>query len=179
MSHFDPATTPAVPPRSEVPGAADEGPRALEEETDAEDEAAEGGGGVNQEAMDAAGDLPPEADEEAESPADKSVDEMGDGTAQDGQNDPSHAGSGPTPEEPGLGLLPDNSAGGSAPWAGRQSERGVAPVVIRASGPVVVDAPRSVGAISQWRPAARRNPQSGGTPNPLRGVTTQPGNPLR
>ena len=232
VGHFDPATTPVVPPRSEVPGMADE--LALpsqrdeaapdEEEEEEEEEAMADSGGKNDAA---AGDAEPAAGADsasgsegglpANAPLAPSASESEDTEAKSGDkntapsNAPSKA-SGPRDvplETSGAEAARPAGALTDSAWSNWSRSSLADPTqappgsVMRTSGPAETtevegssddrrDGSRirspaqrmvegSERAVGRWRAkaAASAEASSESAANPLRGVTAQPGNPLR
>jgi hypothetical protein len=216
VGHFDPATTPAVPPRSEVPGMEDELalPGQSDEAVPDEEEEEEAMADVEDEAAgkdDAAtGDAKPvegaEGASESEDPEKKSGDKaaMPSNTPSQvrGPLDAPLETSGAETSSP-AGALTD---GAWSNWSRSSlSDPKQAPPgsVVRTSGPA--ETPEAEGssddrrdgarlrspaqrmvegsdrAVGRWRAKAAAPVEASGdaAANPLRGVTAQPGNPLR
>jgi len=231
VGHFDPATTPVVPPRSEVPGMEDELALPSQRDEAAPDEEAEG----EEEAMD---DVEDEAASKDEAPAGAAKPAEGGGGASGAEgglpdgadSDPSASASEDAEEKSGdraatpakasvpvKGLLETSAAQAPRPagaltdgaWSNwsrssladpKQASPGS---VVRTSGPAEtteVDgssedrrdgsklrspAQRMVEgsekAVGRWRAKTTAPAETSveATANPLRGVTAQPGNPLR
>lgn len=233
VGHFDPATTPAVPPRSEVPSMEDElalpsqrDEAPAEEEGDEEEEAMADGESDAADKNDApADDTEPVAAKPAEG-ANDPADAKGDlpagkpsaPSAEDAENEKVKSGEKAAAPAKASGLLDTSGAdasraGGSVTggawsnWArDSATERQPTPPgsVVRTSGPaesVEVVSPSedrraspklrspaqrmvegSERAVGRWRAKATASEESASgdtAANPLRGVTAQPGNPLR
>ena len=216
VGHFDPATTPAVPPRSEVPGMEDELalPSQSDEAAADEDEDEEAMADVEDEADGkddaAAGDAKPAEGAEGASESDHLEEKSGDKAATPA-NGPSQA-SGPLdvpPETSGAETSRPAEALTDGAWSNwsrspladpKQAPPGS---VVRTSAPAKTTeaegssddrrngaklrspAQRMVEgsdrAVGRWRAKATAPVEASGevASNPLRGVTAQPGNPLR
>ena len=229
VGHFDPATTPVVPPRSEVPGMEeelalpslqDEAP--AEEEEDEEEEAMTDGE-VDDAAKDdaAAGNAEPSGGDGGASGS-EGGNPAGDSAADGEANEEGTAAGGkpatpPKADAPLDGLLDASGADASRPaapatdgaWSNwsraSANERQPTPSgsVVRTSGPAETsedarpsddrrDGPKlrspaqrmvegSERAVGRWRAKASAlgEAPAEAPANPLRGVTAQPGNPLR
>jgi len=202
VSHFDPATTPVIPPMSEVPGMEDEGRRQpagsegddpLDEEGNGRAADGKGDAGMDDAAADDPQDVPqdaPKMDDSGDTPATEP-----EAPADASSNQPLPA-SGSDAASRRVGatgldisvingrLQPgDGLTGPARETVAARGEKDEG--VIRASAPLAgdalpaVDAPRSSPPASGWRPAGRRSSGGPAVANPLRGVTTYPGNPLR
>lgn len=219
---FDPATTPVLPPRSEVPGMAEELSLPSEDAEASMDDEAEDDEEAEEAAMDGASAPAAEAEgnatdvEAGKQPAAEPTGRKPDDV--DGDNDVTDALTPPADAAAPIDSLLDTSAASDAPamrqaparaWSrlssgtGETRSRTQAGSVVRMSAPVGggAEAPREEsrqemtkyrspaqrmveedeGAVGRWRAKAAA---AGGTvgnaqPNPLRGVTAQPGNPLR
>jgi hypothetical protein len=219
---FDPATTPVLPPRSEVPGMAEELSLPSEDAEASMDDEAEDDEEAEEAAMDGASAPAAEAEgnatdvEAGKQPAAEPTGRKPDDV--DGDNDVTDALTPPADAVEPLDSVLDTSAASDAPamrqaparaWSrlssgtGETRSRTQAGSVVRMSAPVGggAEAPREEsrqemtkyrspaqrmveedeGAVGRWRAKAAA---AGGTvgnaqPNPLRGVTAQPGNPLR
>lgn len=217
VGHFDPATTPVVPPRSEVPGMEeelalpsqrDEAPVDEDEDEDEDEEA------MTDDEVDAAGkDGAASRDAESSDGADGAdgAEKKNEKAAGEKADTPAKA------NAPLDGLLERSAADASRPAASPSdsawsnwsrasaTERQPTPpgTVVRTSGPAEAsedvspsderrDGSRirspaqrmvegSQQAAGRWRAKAHASEEAsaGTTPNPLRGVTAQPGNPLR
>lgn len=215
VGHFDPATTPVVPPRSDVPGMEDELtlPNQAEEPVPEDDEEAADGEPMPDPA--AKGDTTP-SEETVTDPSDAAgqkaaadgAEDEAETTGDDGAETSSTIDDVPDRARATLNPAPAPPAAVSrdAAWS-RWSHGGMAGATsvgnavrpVRAPGATEVDrAAGEQGEPSRLRSPAQKlvepNPQAvgrwrakaaGGVPeaeaasNPLRGVTAQPGNPLR
>lgn len=198
VSHFDPATTPAVPPRSQIPTleeesgvGPDEAPAALDDEEDPQQEAARDAAGG--EAATGAGDAPvmePSADA-------ASGDSL---PAADGSED-----AGEAREDAPRERRSESPDGGASSRSAPTKPRGEISSAIRPANPLRSSAfpgvpasgttgaepspKRSATAASepsrrqdtsgQWRPSRRGVPAADAAAPRVRGVTANPGNPLR
>ena len=216
VGHFDPATTPVVPPRSEVPKMADELALPNQQEEGASDDGDEEEGdedGKDGEEMSgdgAPGDAPPPLKAEEAGDASKPVDAIEEdkpAAAVDGELTGSASSAGPSDDSGAAAALPAGTFAGIA-WAnlGRGTPAKSTPAprgnVVQTSAPVEAaksdrpagdrDTPKlrspaqklveqSEQAVGRWRAkAAVAGATVGSTAaNPLRGVTAQPGTPLR
>ncbi len=168
----------------------DEGPRSLEEiEDSAEDLDEAGEGSADDDMEDTGAEAMPDAaagsDELPASTTDDETLEMDNKPAAGDMNGTKDDEVEPAAEGPGLSRLPAESGRFGTPMATPSAPYGRGSDVVRTSGPLTSaerasgDVPRSVGSSAQWRPAGRRAAVPDNPSNPLRGVTTQPGNPLR
>jgi hypothetical protein len=216
VGHFDPATTPVVPPRSEVPEMADELalPNQQEEgaadDGDEEEADEEGKDGEEMPGDGAPGDAPPPVKAEEAGDASKpvgAIQEDKPAAAVDGELTGNASSAQPSDDSGAAATLPARTFAGIA-WAnlgrGTPAESTPAPRgnVVQTSAPVEAaksdrpagdrDTPKlrspaqklveqSEQAVGRWRAkAAVAGATVGSTAaNPLRGVTAQPGNPLR
>lgn len=205
VSHFDPATTPAVPPRSQIPTLEEESgvgpdgaPTALDDEEDPQQAAARDGAGgeaateTDDAAAPQAGDaavMEPSADTEP-------------GDALPAADDPEDAGE--AREDAPQERQPESPTGGASSRSAPTTLRGETSSAFRPANPLRrsafpgVPASGTTGAeaaprpsatpleparrqdeTSQWRPSRRGVPAAEGAAPLVRGVTANPGNPLR
>ena len=217
--HFDPATTPVVPPRSEVPKMADELalPNQQEENAsdDSDEEEADVEGKNGEDGQEMSGDgapgdaLPPVKAEEAEeaSKPEGAIEKDNPAAAVDAESTGNASSARPADDSGAAAALPAGTFAGTA-WAnlGRGTPAESTPPprgnAVQTSAPVEAaqsDRPAGDRDTPKLRsPAQRlveRNEQVAGkwraktaaaaatvgstAANPLRGVTAQPGNPLR
>ena len=216
VGHFDPATTPAVPPRSEVPGMADElalpsqsdeaAPDEEEEEeamADVEDEAAgkddattgdakpaEGAGGASEsdDLEKKSGDkaaTPANAPPQASGPLDVPPETSGAETSRpagaltDGAWSNWSRSSLADPKQAPPGSVVRTSAPAKTTEAEGSSDDQRNAAKLRSPAQRMVEG--SDRAVGRWRAKATAPVEASGevAANPLRGVTAQPGNPLR
>ena len=216
VGHFDPATTPVVPPRSEVPQMADElalpnqQEEAASDNGDEEEGDEEGKDGEEMSGDGAPGDAPPPLKAEEAGDASKPVDAIEEdqpAAAVDAASTGNASSAGPSDDSGAAATLPARTFAGIA-WAnlGRGTRAESTPAsrgnVVQTSAPVEAaksdrpagdrDTPKlrspaqklvehNEQAVGRWRAKAA---VAGATmestaANPLRGVTAQPGNPLR